>query len=66
MSIITTRLLLVLQATEDTVAVLENAKQLLQQIGGRMTLVEIPKAGHAILPEQPEMIARVIIDYLIK
>lgn len=31
---------------------------------GHVTLVEIPKAGHAMLPEQPDQIAKAILTYL--
>jgi pimeloyl-ACP methyl ester carboxylesterase len=56
--------ILVLQGTEDIIAVPENARRLAAEFPDRVTLVEIPKAGHAMLPEQPERIAAVILAYL--
>jgi pimeloyl-ACP methyl ester carboxylesterase len=56
--------ILVLQGTEDVIAVPENAKKLAAEFPDRVTLVEIPKAGHAMLPEQPDQIARAILASL--
>lgn len=56
--------MLVLQGVEDVVAVPENAKRLAAEFPGRVTLVEIPNAGHAMLPERPEQIAAAIVAYL--
>jgi len=56
--------ILVLQGTEDVAAVPENAKRLAADFPDRVTLVEIPKAGHAMLPEQPQRIAAAILAYL--
>jgi pimeloyl-ACP methyl ester carboxylesterase len=54
----------VLQATEDVIAVPENSKRLHDEFPDRVTVVDIPHAGHAMLPEQPELIAKTIIDHL--
>jgi pimeloyl-ACP methyl ester carboxylesterase len=56
--------MLVVQGTEDVVAVPENAKRLAAEFPDRVMLVEISKAGHALLPEQPEQIERAILAYL--
>lgn len=56
--------ILVLQGTEDVVAVPENARRLAEEFPDRVTVVEIPRAGHALLPEQPEPIAKAILAYL--
>ncbi len=56
--------ILVLQGAEDVVAVPENAKRLTAEFPDRVTLVEIPKAGHAMLPEQPDQIATAILAYI--
>jgi len=56
--------MLVVQGTEDVVALPENAKRLAAEFPGRVTLVEIPHAGHALLPEQPEQIEKEILAYL--
>jgi pimeloyl-ACP methyl ester carboxylesterase len=56
--------ILILQGAEDTVATRENSQQLSREYGDRVTVIEIPKAGHALLPEQPELIARAVLDFL--
>lgn len=56
--------ILVLQGTEDATAPPENAQMLAQEYGNRVTVVDIPGAGHAMLPEQPERIASAILTYL--
>ena len=55
---------LVLQGMEDTVAPVENSEQLRQEYGERIMVVDVPKAGHALLPEQPELIAKAILGFL--
>jgi pimeloyl-ACP methyl ester carboxylesterase len=55
---------LVLQGAEDAVAVRENSEQLAREFGSRMKVIDVPKAGHALLPEQPEFIAKAILDFL--
>ena len=56
--------ILVLQGKDDINAVPENAKRLAAEFPQRVTVVEIPDSGHAMLPEQPERIATVILTYL--
>ncbi len=57
--------ILVLQASEDTVAPAHEAGRALQdEFPERVTLVEVPQAGHALLPEQPERIASAVISFL--
>jgi pimeloyl-ACP methyl ester carboxylesterase len=56
--------MLVVQGTEDVVAVPENARSLAAEFPGRVTLVEIPHAGHALLPEQPEQVEKAVLTYL--
>jgi len=56
--------ILVAQGTEDVVALPENAKRLAAEFPERVTLVRIPHAGHALLPEQPEQIEKAILAYL--
>jgi len=56
--------MLVLQGTEDVIAVPENANRLATEFPDRVTLVAIPRAGHALLPEQPEQIEKAILAYL--
>ncbi len=54
--------MLVVQGIEDVIAVPENAKRLAAEFPDRETLVEIPKAGHAMLPEQPEQVGKAILS----
>lgn len=56
--------ILVLQPMQDVLAPPENAEQLRRQEGERVTVVYIDRAGHALLPEQPEMVARQVAQYL--
>lgn len=56
--------MLVVQALEDTIALPANAHDLKKRLGERVTLVELPHAGHAMLPEQPARIADIIRTYL--
>jgi pimeloyl-ACP methyl ester carboxylesterase len=55
---------LMIQPADDVVAVPENAERLAQMLGARATLVAIPDAGHALLPEQPLAVAREVLDWL--
>jgi pimeloyl-ACP methyl ester carboxylesterase len=54
----------VLQGAEDVLAPQENAKRLHDEFPDRVTVVEIPHCGHAMLPEQPELVANTIIEHL--
>lgn len=56
--------MLIVQALQDAIAPSANAKALLDAAPDRMTLVEIDNAGHAMLPEQPDAIAKAVIDWL--
>jgi len=56
--------MLVVQGTEDVVALPENARSLAAEFPDRVTLVEIPHAGHALLPEQPEQVEKAVLTYL--
>jgi pimeloyl-ACP methyl ester carboxylesterase len=55
---------LVVQGMEDVVALPENARRLAAEFPERVTVVEIPHAGHALLPEQPEQVEKAILTYL--
>ena len=54
----------VLQASDDAIAPRENALDLKRRLGERVTIVDINDAGHAMLPEQPEQIARAVLAAL--
>ncbi len=56
--------ILVLQPLQDVLAPPENAEQLRKQEGNRVTVVYVDRAGHALLPEQPEMTAAQIVKYI--
>lgn len=60
-----TKPMLILQAAEDAIAPTEDAgAPLAARFPDRARLVMIDKAGHALLPEQPEIIAEAIITFL--
>jgi pimeloyl-ACP methyl ester carboxylesterase len=56
--------MLVVQATEDAIALPANAHDLKARLGERVTLIELSHAGHAMLPEQPVAIVSAIRNYL--
>lgn len=56
--------MLVLQPACDAVAPPENARLLAEALGAQVRVVEIPDAGHAALPEQPEAITRAVLQFL--
>ena len=56
--------ILLVQATDDPVAPPANAAILKKDIGERLTVVMLPHASHAMLPEQPTAIAAVVGAYL--
>jgi pimeloyl-ACP methyl ester carboxylesterase len=55
---------LVIQGMEDRCAFPENGHLLKEEYGDRITVIDIENAAHALLPEQPELIAQIIINYL--
>lgn len=55
---------LVIQPEADVVAVPQNASRIVEMLGERASLVTIPDAGHALLPEQPLDIAREVLTWL--
>jgi len=56
--------ILVVQGLQDAVAPPENGRLLKQAEPDRVELVEIDGAGHALLPEKPDAIARLVVSYL--
>ena len=56
--------LLVVQGLQDTVALPENGRLLKAELGDRVMLTEIDCAGHALLPEQPEIVATTVLAFL--
>lgn len=55
---------LVIQPAQDVVAVPQNATKLVEMLGERASMVTIPNAGHALLPEQPVLVATEILTWL--
>ncbi len=55
---------LVIQGLHDRQAPPGNGRALARELGSRVTLVELDQAAHALLPEQPEAIARAVLEFL--
>lgn len=55
---------LVVQPADDRVALPANAEEIVAALGDRATLVTIPGAGHALLPEQPAAVAVALLTWL--
>ena len=55
--------MLVIQGLEDKIAPPENGRALRDEFGDRVTLVELPNAGHALVIEEPKAIAKAIHDF---
>ena len=56
--------ILVVQPVDDLVAVAENARRIVEDFDDRTTLVLVPEAGHALLPEQPKAVADALLGWL--
>lgn len=56
--------MLVVQAMEDPIAPPQNGDMLRAEAGARVRVVSLPRASHAMLPEQPEAIAAVVAAFL--
>jgi len=54
---------LVVQGLEDVLAPPINGRELVARLGSRASLVEVANAGHAMLPEQPLVVANALIDF---
>jgi pimeloyl-ACP methyl ester carboxylesterase len=55
---------LVVQGMRDKSAPPENARMLKQELGERMTLVELPEAGHLAPVENPNEVANAVVSLL--
>lgn len=55
--------LLLVQASEDPVAPMANAEALRRAIGSKLTLIILPHASHAMLPEQPAAISLALAHF---
>jgi pimeloyl-ACP methyl ester carboxylesterase len=56
--------LLVIQGLDDEAAPPENGHALREQVGERARVVDLPHAGHFMLLEQPEAVARAVSEFL--
>ncbi len=57
---------LVVRPAEDCLVSRRSADDLATQLGGRASVVEVPDAGHALLPEQPEAVAVALLTWLFR
>jgi pimeloyl-ACP methyl ester carboxylesterase len=55
---------LVVQALQDAIAPPGNGRRYVAESAPHARLVEIDGAGHAMLPEQPALIAAALVDFL--
>lgn len=55
--------MLVVQPTEDAAAA-EGGGKLRRRYADRVTLLHLEGAGHAVLPEQPEAVSRILLEHL--
>lgn len=58
--------ILLLQAEEDVCAPVGNAKAMKKEFPDRVKIAMIPKAGHALLPEQPDLVRDAVIEFITK
>jgi pimeloyl-ACP methyl ester carboxylesterase len=56
--------LLVIQGLDDAAAPPGNGHALREQVGERARVVDLPNAGHFLLLEQPEAVARAVSEFL--
>ena len=52
------------QPENDVMITSETQSRYRDELGERVSIVRIPNAGHALLPEQPEAVARVLLDFI--
>lgn len=55
--------ILIVQPLQDVLAPPENADAVREAAPGRVQIVQIDRAGHALLPEQPAAVARAVIEF---
>lgn len=55
---------LVVQPADDVLAVPENSRRVVADLGDRASFATIERAGHALLPEQPDAIADTLLTWL--
>lgn len=57
---------LIVQPMQDRIAPPENTYVLRDKCPQEIEIVEVQNAGHALLPEQPEAVAKAVLDFLAK
>ena len=55
---------LVVQPADDVVVMPANAERMQEHVGEKVSVITVPNAGHALLPEQPEAVAAAILSWL--
>jgi pimeloyl-ACP methyl ester carboxylesterase len=55
---------LIVRPSQDRIVSGESTRQLANELGGKVSLVEVPRAGHALLPEQPNAVAISVLTWL--
>ena len=57
--------ILLLHGAQDAVAPAKDTSEPMKKaFGDQITIIEVEKCGHAMLPEQPELISEHIIDFI--
>jgi len=56
--------IMIMQPLEDAMSPRQSGLDSVKLLGEQASYVEIPHCGHAILPEQPELVARTVIAFL--
>lgn len=55
---------LIIRPAEDLIATAESTRELANDLAGKVSLVEVPGAGHALLPEQPDAVSVAVLTWL--
>ncbi|MEM7321943.1 MAG: alpha/beta fold hydrolase [Actinomycetota bacterium] len=55
---------LIVRPSDGRLVSAESARLLANELGGKVSVVEVPGAGHALLPEQPEAVAVSVLTWL--
>ena len=55
---------LILQGTDDQIALPENGELLKEELGARATLVSFPGAGHLLLVTEPKKVVAAVVSFL--
>jgi pimeloyl-ACP methyl ester carboxylesterase len=55
---------LILQGTEDQIALPENGELLKEELGTRATLVSFPGAGHLLIVTEPQRVVSAVVSFL--